>query len=88
MTAAPDEDGSGDPTDGPPLRTQPRSLVTHWLVDSAVLFLVSIIVALFFGVSWLVVLGIALVLGACVAPATRRADARAMAVRRGEPPTV
>jgi hypothetical protein len=50
--------------DGPaPLRTEPRPLVVHWLVDSAVLFLATIIVALFVGVSWWAVLVFSLVVG-------------------------
>jgi hypothetical protein len=65
-----------------PLRTQPRPLAVHWLVDSAVAFLATIIVALFLGVGWLVVLIAAVVLGTVLAPMTHRADERAMATRR------
>jgi hypothetical protein len=79
---------SGDPDRHPeaqtprPLRTQPRPLAVHWLVDSAVAFLATIIVGLIVGVGWLVVVIAAVVLGAVAAPMTRRADERAMAERR------
>ena len=81
MTDAP---GARPPApDGPvPLRTEPRPLVVHWLVDSAVLFLATIIVALFVGVSWWVVLMLSLVLGGVAARLTYQADVRAMAERR------
>ena len=59
-------------------RRPPRPLVLHWLVDSAVVFLVVIIVALFFGVSiWIVVIA-ALVVGIPLAPLTRGAEERAL----------
>jgi hypothetical protein len=56
----------------------------HWLVDSAVVFLLVAIVALFLGASlWFVVIG-ALLVGLPLAPWTRRAEERALA--RREPP--
>lgn len=56
----------------------------HWLVDSAVVFLLVLIVALFLGASlWFVVIA-ALLVGLPLAPWTRRAEARALA--RREPP--
>jgi hypothetical protein len=67
-----------------PLRIQPRPLVVHWLVDSAVAFLATIVVAWFLGAGWLVVLIAAVVLGALLAPVTHRADERAMAARRAD----
>lgn len=66
-----------------PLRTEPRPLIVHWLVDAAVVFLATIIVALFLGVPWWAVVGVALVLGSFGARLTHRADVRAMAARRG-----
>ncbi|HEY5165636.1 MAG TPA: hypothetical protein VIJ44_06780 [Acidimicrobiia bacterium] len=54
----------------------------HWLVDAAVVFLATIIVALFLGVPWWAVLIIAFVLGSFGARLTYRADVRAMAERR------
>jgi hypothetical protein len=58
--------------------------VVHWLVDSAVVFLLVVIVALFLGASlWFVVIG-ALLIGLPLAPWTRGAEERALA--RREPP--
>jgi type IV secretory pathway TrbD component len=59
----------------------PRPLVVHWLVDSAVVFLLAVLVALFLGASLWVVALAALVIGAPLAPWTRRAEARALARR-------
>jgi hypothetical protein len=54
----------------------------HWLVDSAVVFLLAVIVALFLGASlWFVVVA-ALLVGLPLAPWTRRAEERALAGRR------
>ena len=59
----------------------PRPLVVHWLVDSAIVFLLVVLVALFLGAPlWAVALA-ALVIGAPLAPWTRRAEARALARR-------
>jgi hypothetical protein len=66
----------------PPLRTEPRPLIVHWLVDAAVVFLATIIVALFLGVPWWAVVVVALVVGSFGARVTHRADVRAMAARR------
>ena len=74
--ASPDRDGPA------PLRTEPRPLLVHWLVDSAVVFLATIIVALFVGVPWWAVLVVALVIGGFAARLTYQADVRAMAERR------
>jgi len=53
----------------------------HWLVDSAVLFLVMAFVALLLGVSiWTLVI-VALLIGLPLAPWTRRAEERALARR-------
>lgn len=80
MSTSPDQ--HPEPDAPRPLRTQPRPLAVHWLVDSAVAFLATIIVALFLGAGWLVVLVAAVVIGIVLAPMTRRADERAMAARR------
>ena len=82
MSATPDRRTDGDGDAPRPLRTVPRPLVVHWLVDSAVIFLALILEGLFFGVPWWGILIVALVLGAGVARFTRRADERAMAARR------
>jgi hypothetical protein len=58
--------------------------VVHWLVDSAIVFLLTVIVALFLGASlWFVVIG-ALLAGLPLALWTRGAEERALAQR--EPP--
>jgi len=81
VSATPSAGGSDG--EGPaPLRTQPRAFIVHWLVDAAVVFLATIIVALFLGVPWWAVLIIAFVLGSFGARLTYRADVRAMAERR------
>jgi hypothetical protein len=82
VTETPDpvDGGGGGPR--PPLRTEPRPLVVHWVVDTAVVFLATIIVGLFLGASWWAVLVVAGVIGSIAAPVTRRADERAMAARR------
>jgi uncharacterized membrane protein YccC len=54
----------------------------HWLVDAAVVFLATIIVALFLGVPWWLVLIVSVVLGSFGARLTYRADVRAMVERR------
>ncbi len=76
-------DGAADqPEAPPPLRTEARPFGVHWLVDAAVIFLATIILALIFGVPWLAVLATSIVLGAFAARLTRRADERAMLTRR------
>ena len=65
-----------------PLRTEARTLGVHWAVDTAVAFLAAIIVALFFGIPWWVVLIAAAIVGAIVAPRTHAIDERACAARR------
>ena len=53
--------------------------MVHWLVDSAVVFLLAIIVALFLGASiWAVVI-VSLLVGLPLAPWTRQAEERALA---------
>ena len=53
----------------------------HWLVDSAVAFLLVAIVALFLGAGLWVIVIASMVLGAAAAPSTRRAEQRALARR-------
>jgi hypothetical protein len=81
VTSTPDPIG-GDGGARRPLRTEPRPLVVHWVVDTAVVFLATIIVGLFLGASWWAVLVVAAVIGSIAAPVTRRADERVMAARR------
>ena len=75
-------DGPEQPKGPPPLRTEARPFGVHWLVDSAAIFLATIVAFLIFGVPWLAVLAASLVLGGFVARFTRRADERAMLARR------
>lgn len=58
--------------------------MVHWLVDSAVVFLLAVIVALFLGASLWAVVIVSLLVGLPLAPWTRRAEERALA--RREPP--
>ncbi len=67
-----------------PLRTEPQPPSLHWLVDSAIAFLVLILPALFFSVRWPLVVLIALAIGAIATPYSRRAEARGLAARRSE----
>jgi len=78
----PADPGAGPPQDPRPLRTEPRSVMIHWCIDAAVVFLATIVIALIVGIPWEVVLVLSLALGACAAPVTHRADERAMAARR------
>ena len=64
----------------PPLRP-PRSLAVHFLIDSAVCFLAVIVLGLILGIGWVEILVASLILGACVAPFSRRAEERALAER-------
>jgi hypothetical protein len=59
----------------------PRSLAVHWLVDSAVVFVGVLFLALVAGFSIVPVAIGALVVGAIAAPFTRRAEIRALAAR-------
>ncbi|HEX9467183.1 MAG TPA: hypothetical protein VGA11_02120 [Acidimicrobiia bacterium] len=63
----------------------PRALVVHFAVDSAVAFLGMIVVGLILGASIVLVGVAAIVVGALVAPFTRRAEAHALAARASDP---
>jgi hypothetical protein len=79
-----------DPDTPPPLpRREPRSLGTHFLVDTAVAFLMSVFVLLVWDVDIISVVVFAAVVGLSAAPFTRRAEIRALAARPepdGPPP--
>jgi hypothetical protein len=60
---------------------EPRSLLVHALIDTAVAFLGCVVVLLILGLQFWVVVIVAVVLGVAVAPATRRAEMRALAKR-------
>ena len=53
----------------------------HWVIDSAVAFLAMFVLGLIFGVPILVIVIVAVVFGAVVAPSTRRAEIRGLAER-------
>jgi hypothetical protein len=82
VTPGPDDAPTGDAESQRPLRTEPRPLLVHFLVITAAAFLATIIVGLFLGATWWAVLLVAAVVGAALAPMSRRADERAMAARR------
>ena len=82
------DDSSSLPGSPPPLpRRDPRPLVVHFLVDSAICFLVVLVVGLILGIGWVVLLIASLVIGAVVAPFSHRAEARALAEREAARPT-
>ncbi len=59
----------------------PRSLAVHFAVDTAVAFLAILVLGLILGLSLLVIAAISIIIGAVVAPSTRRAEVRALAAR-------
>ena len=63
---------------------EPHPLVVHVAIDTAIAFLVLVIVLLILGVSIWVILGASVILGACAAPFTRQAEVRALAERRSD----
>lgn len=80
-----DDDGADGDHEGKPLaRRPPRSLLVHWLVDSAIVFLLVVVVALFFGAPIIPIVIGAAVVGALVAPWSRRREVDALA-RRPDP---
>ncbi len=76
MTAA---DSTPQPPQLPP--REPRSLLVHVVVDTAVVLLATVLMLWIVGVAiWIAVI-VAVILGACAAPFTRRAEERALAQR-------
>lgn len=67
------------PAELPP--REPRSLLVHFAVDAAVIFLASVLVLFFLDVSVWVAAVIAVFLGVAAAPFTRRAEERGLARR-------
>jgi hypothetical protein len=61
----------------------PRPLVVHWVIDAAVVFLLTVIVALFLGAAVITVAIASAVAGVFLAPWTRSLEARGLA-RRAE----
>jgi hypothetical protein len=77
-----DDPAPSQPAGPAPLpRRDPRPLVVHFLVDSAICFLAVLVVGLILGFGWVVLLITSLVIGAGVAPFSHRAEARALAER-------
>jgi hypothetical protein len=61
----------------------PRSLLVHWAVDAAVVFLLTVVVAVFLGAELLTIAIAAAIAGVFLAPWTRSLEARGLA-RRAE----
>lgn len=59
----------------------PRPLLVHWVIDAAVVFLLTVIVALFLGAAVLTVAIASAVAGVFLAPWTRSLEARGLARR-------
>jgi membrane protein implicated in regulation of membrane protease activity len=66
----------GAPRPLPP--RDPRPLFVHWAIDSAVVFLLTVIVALFLGAALLTVAIASVVAGVFLAPWTRNLEARGL----------
>ena len=60
---------------------EPKPYLIHFLVDTAVCFLAILILGLIWGIGWAVLLVISVIVGAAVAPFTRRAEERQLAER-------
>ncbi|MET0627279.1 MAG: hypothetical protein ABW033_02330 [Acidimicrobiia bacterium] len=60
---------------------EPHPLSTHVAVDTAVAFLGILVVGLILGLSFLVIVAIAIIVGVCLAPYTRRTEVRQLAAR-------
>jgi hypothetical protein len=61
----------------------PRPLLVHWVIDAAVVFLLTVIVAIFLGAAIITVAIASVVAGVFLAPWTRSLEARGLA-RRAE----
>ena len=74
---------AGDDAPRPLPPRDPRPLIVHWVIDAAVVFLLTVIVALFLGAAVLTVAIASAVAGVFLAPWTRSLEARGLA-RRAE----
>ena len=74
---------AGDSAPRPLPPRDPRPLIVHWVIDTAVVFLLTVIVALFLGAAVLTVAIASAVAGVFLAPWTRSLEARGLA-RRAE----
>jgi hypothetical protein len=55
--------------------------MTHVAIDTAVVFLATLVLGLILGIPFLVIVGIAVVAGVALAPYTRRTEERQLAER-------
>jgi hypothetical protein len=62
---------------------EPRPLIVHWAIDAAVVFLLTVIVAIFLGAALITIAIAAVIAGVFLAPWTRSLEARGLA-RRAE----
>jgi hypothetical protein len=62
---------------------EPRPLIVHWAIDSAVVFLLTVVVAVFLGAALITIAIAAVIAGVFLAPWTRSLEARGLA-RRAE----
>jgi hypothetical protein len=62
---------------------EPRPLLVHWAVDAAVVFLLTVVVAVFLGAALITIVIASVVAGVFLAPWTRSLEARGLA-RRAE----
>jgi hypothetical protein len=62
---------------------EPRPLIVHWAIDTAVVFLLTVVVALFLGAALITIAIAAAIAGVFLAPWTRNLEARGLA-RRAE----
>jgi hypothetical protein len=60
---------------------EPRPLFVHWAIDSAVVFLLTVIVAIFLGAALITIAIAAVIAGVFLAPWTRSLEARGLARR-------
>ena len=60
---------------------EPRPLIVHWAVDAAVVFLLTVIVAIFLGAALITVAIAAVIAGVFLAPWTRSLEAMGLARR-------
>lgn len=83
-------DDPSSPQSGPPRplpHRDPRPLMVHVLVDTAICFLAVLVVGLILGFGWVVLLIASVVIGTAVAPFSHRAEAHALAERDTAGPT-
>jgi hypothetical protein len=76
---------AADDTPRPLPPREPRPLVVHWAVDAAVVFLLTVVVAIFLGAALITIAIAAVIAGVFLAPWTRSLEARGLARRRAKP---